>query len=63
MLLHTTKAWAWLSNREFVTPDDVKVMLKPTWRHRIMLRAEVELEGGSPDNVLDGVAAGVPVPR
>ena len=63
MLLHAAKAWAWLSAKDFVTPDDVKAMAKPTLRHRIQLRPEVELEGGTPDGVLDGILATVPVPR
>jgi len=63
MLLHSAKAWAWLSGKSFVTPDDVKVMSKPTWRHRIQMRPEVELEGATSDGVLDGVMASVPVPR
>jgi MoxR-like ATPase len=62
MLLRASKAWAWLSNREFVTPDDVKAQLKPTWRHRVLLRPEVELEGATPDSVLDALAERVPVP-
>ncbi len=63
MLLHATKAWTWLSGRAYVTPDEVKAMVRPTFRHRIQLRPEVELEGGSPDGVLDGLLASVPVPR
>jgi MoxR-like ATPase len=63
MLLHAAKAWAWLSGREFVTPDEVKAMAKPALRHRVQLRPEVELEGISVDHVLDGVLATVPVPR
>ncbi len=63
MLLHASKSWAWLSGKSFVTPDDVKVMSRPTWRHRIQLRPEVELEGATADGVLDGVLASVPVPR
>jgi len=63
MLLHAAKAWAWLSGREFVTPDEVKAMAKPALRHRVQLRPEVELEGVTIDNVLDGVLATVPVPR
>ncbi|HEX2026572.1 MAG TPA: MoxR family ATPase [Nitriliruptorales bacterium] len=63
MLLHGAKAWAWLSGRSFVTPDEVKAMMKPTFRHRIQLRPEVELEGADPDGVLDGILASVPVPR
>jgi MoxR-like ATPase len=63
MLLHAAKAWAWLSGREFVTPDEVKAIAKPALRHRVQLRPEVELEGATVDAVLDGVLATVPVPR
>ncbi|MCV7193386.1 AAA family ATPase [Mycolicibacterium brumae] len=62
-LLGTARAWAWLSGRHYVTPDDVKAMAKPTLRHRISLRPEAELEGATPDAVLDGILASVPVPR
>ncbi len=62
-LLGTARSWAWLSGRAYVTPDDVKAMAKPTWRHRIALRPEAELEGATADGVLDGILAAVPVPR
>ncbi|MDQ6616780.1 MAG: MoxR family ATPase [Actinomycetota bacterium] len=63
MLLRAAKAWAWLLGRPFVTPDEVKAIAKPTFRHRIQLRPEAELEGVTADRVLDGLLAGVPVPR
>jgi len=62
-LLSTSRAWAWLAGRDYVTPDDVKALARPTLRHRIQLRPEAELEGASPDGVLDGVLGAVPVPR
>jgi MoxR-like ATPase len=62
MLLRASKVSAWLSGRDFVTPDDVKALLKPTWRHRLILRPEVELEGATADSVLDGLADRVQVP-
>jgi MoxR-like ATPase len=62
-LLATARSWAWLSGRNYVTPDDVKAMARPTLRHRIALRPEAELEGATPDGVLDGILASVPVPR
>ncbi|MBO0830429.1 MAG: MoxR family ATPase [Actinobacteria bacterium] len=62
-LLATSRAWAWLSGRDFVTPDDVKTLARPTLRHRIQLRPESELAGTSPDGVLDSVLSSVPVPR
>jgi MoxR-like ATPase len=62
-LLATSRAWAWLSGRDYVTPDDVKALARPTFRHRIELRPEAELEGATADGVLDGVLGSVPVPR
>ena len=62
-LLATARAWAWLSGRGFVTPDDVKALAHPTLRHRVQLRAEAELEGVTAESVLDTVLASVPVPR
>src|SRR3954452_19659519 len=63
MVLWASKAWAWLAGKPFVTPDEVKAVALPTLRHRIQLRPEVELEGATPDGVLSGVLASVPVPR
>ncbi len=63
MLLTVSKAWAYLSGRAFVTPDDVKALLKPAWRHRVVLRPEVEMEGATTDAVLDGITERVPVPK
>jgi MoxR-like ATPase len=63
MVLWASKAWAWLAAKSFVTPDEVKAVALPTLRHRIQLRPEVELEGATPDGVLNGVLASVPVPR
>jgi MoxR-like ATPase len=62
-LLAAARSWAWLQGRDFATPDDVKALARPTLRHRVMLRAEAELEGVSSDAVLDGVLASVPAPR
>jgi MoxR-like ATPase len=62
-LLAAARAWAWLSGRDYVTPDDVKALARPALRHRIALRAEAELEASRPTRVLDGVLASVPVPR
>jgi MoxR-like ATPase len=62
-LLATSKAWAWLSGRDYLTPDDVKALARPTLRHRVSVRPEAELEGVTADGVLDSVLASVPVPR
>jgi MoxR-like ATPase len=63
MLLKAAKAWAWLSGRGFVTPDDVQAVARPTIRHRLRLRPDAELEGATADGVIEGILATVPVPR
>jgi MoxR-like ATPase len=62
-VLNAAKAWAWLSGRDYVTPDDVKALARPALRHRVAVRPEAELEGVTADGVLDTVLASVPVPR
>jgi len=62
-LLAVARSWAWLSGRDYVIPDDVKAMARPALRHRIEIRPEAELEGVTPDAVLESVLATVPVPR
>jgi MoxR-like ATPase len=62
-LMSAARAWAWLSGRDYVTPDDVKALARPALRHRVGLRPEAELEGVTTDAVLDGVLGVVPVPR
>ena len=62
-LMATSRAWAWLSGREFVTPDDVKALAHATLAHRLSLRPEAELEGISVGSVLASALSSVPVPR
>ena len=62
-LLLCSKALAAIRDRDFVIPDDVKDIVKPVLRHRIVLRSEAEIEGTSADQVLDEVIAGIDVPR
>jgi MoxR-like ATPase len=62
-LLSTARAWAWMTGRDYVTPDDVKALARPTLAHRVQLRTEAETEGVSVHGVLDSILAAVPVPR
>jgi len=61
-LLAASKAWAWLSGYDSITPDHVQAMVLPVWRHRVQLRPEAELEGVSVDAILRGVLQQVQVP-
>jgi MoxR-like ATPase len=62
-LLHAAKAAAALEGRDFVTPDDVKSLVPPTLRHRVVLKAEAEIEGVDADAALRRVLARLDVPR
>ncbi|TQK69744.1 MULTISPECIES: MoxR family ATPase [unclassified Nocardioides] len=62
-LLRAARAWAWLSGRDFVTPDDVKALAQASLAHRLGVRAEAELEGVDVAQVLASAIASVPVPR
>ncbi|MDR1711372.1 MAG: MoxR family ATPase [Propionibacteriaceae bacterium] len=62
-LMKTARAWAWLSGRDFVTPDDVKALAVATLNHRIKVRTEAEMDGTTAASVIANVLATVPVPR
>ncbi|MHC6592503.1 AAA family ATPase [Arthrobacter sp. C152] len=62
-LLNTSRSWAWLSGRPFVTPDDVKALALPCLRHRVALQPEAQMDGVGVDDVLGSILATVPVPR
>ncbi|GAA1334122.1 MoxR family ATPase [Brachybacterium rhamnosum] len=62
-LLRTSRAWAYLAGRDFITPDDVKTLAPATLGHRVRLTTEAELEGTQVDSVLAATLASVPVPR
>lgn len=62
-LMNASRAWAWLSGRDFVTPDDVKALALPCLRHRVALRPEALMDGVQADDVLGSILTSVPVPR
>ncbi len=62
-LLLASKAAALMNGRAFVTPDDVKMMVFPVLRHRIILRPEAEIEGITPDDALEAILSRIKVPR
>jgi MoxR-like ATPase len=63
LLMQAAKAQATFEDRSFVTPDDVKSLLAPAFRHRLILRPEAEVAGQTADSVLAGLAAQVTPPR
>src|SRR5258708_27249511 len=62
-LIMAARAYAALSGRDFVTPDDVKFMALPVLEHRLILRPEFEIEGLSVPEVVTQVLQQIAVPR
>jgi MoxR-like ATPase len=62
-LLLASKTYAALRGRDYVSPDDVKALVPPTLRHRVILRPEAEIEGLDADSIFRRVLAQVEVPR
>jgi MoxR-like ATPase len=62
-VLLAAKAWAAMQGHDFVVPDDVKFVVKPVYRHRLILRPEAEIEGLTPESAIDRMLARVEVPR
>jgi MoxR-like ATPase len=62
-VLQASKAMAAMNGREFVTPDDVKKVVFPVLRHRIILTPEKEMEGATPDDIIDLIVKKIEVPR
>src|SRR6266446_5974128 len=63
LLMLAARAYAAFDGHEFVTPDHVKALLAPAFRHRLILRPEAEVAGQTPDSVLEAVASRVVPPR
>jgi MoxR-like ATPase len=63
MLASAARAHAALRGRDYVIPDDVKVLAPPTLRHRLVLAAGAEIEGLDADKVVAQILEQVPAPR
>jgi MoxR-like ATPase len=62
-LLAAARARAALEQRAFVTPDHVKAVAPSVLNHRLVLRAEAEVDGVTGDDVLSALLEQVEVPR
>ena len=61
-LIRIGQAYALLSGRDYVVPEDIKAFVHEVMRHRIMLTFEALADGVSTDQVIDSVVKAVPVP-
>ena len=62
-LLMAARAYAAISERDYVTPDDIKAMAVPVLEHRLILRPEFEIEGLSVPEVIQQILQQIAVPR
>ncbi|MGO8670060.1 MAG: AAA family ATPase [Capsulimonadaceae bacterium] len=62
-LLQMGKSLAAIRGRDYMIPDDIKSIAPAVLRHRLLLRPEAEIEGINPDSIIDGILAGLEVPR
>ncbi len=62
-IMDTSKALAAINGRDFVTPDDIKKVVIPVLQHRVVLTAEREMEGMTPDKVLAQLLDTIEIPR
>lgn len=62
-ILNAAKAFAALEGRDFVTPDDIKMVMIPVLNHRVILTPEKEMEGIKPEVVIQQIIDSVEVPR
>jgi MoxR-like ATPase len=63
MLASAARAFAALNGRDFVIPDDVKILALPVLRHRVILSASAEIEGLSADRVVSEILDRTAAPR
>ncbi len=57
-----SKAYAFISGRSFVTPDDVKAIAYDVLRHRIIVTYEAEAEETTSEDIIKKILANVDVP-
>jgi MoxR-like ATPase len=62
-LLNATKAFALLQGRDFIIPDDIKLIAIPVLQHRIMLSPETEMEGRSAGTIIQRLIDKIEVPK
>ncbi len=53
---------AWLSGRDFVTPEDIQAVVYDVLRHRIVLSFEAQAEGVTADDIIKNLISLVPLP-
>lgn len=58
-----SKSAAWVQGRDYVIPDDVKLVYAPCVAHRLLLTAEAESKGQNASALVEALLSSVPAPR
>ena len=61
-LEHASRVNAWIEGRDHVTPDDVRSVIHPVLRHRLILTYDANADGIAADAVIDELVKVVAVP-
>ncbi|HPO58719.1 MAG TPA: MoxR family ATPase, partial [Anaerolineaceae bacterium] len=61
-LYQAAQAAAAIQGRDFVLPDDVKLMAPAVFSHRIIISPQAQLRGRSSAQLIEDIVASVPVP-
>ena len=61
-LLSTTRAYAYLNGRDYVTPDDIRTLIFPVLSHRFVLSVDARMKKMTPEQILKEILLTIPVP-
>jgi MoxR-like ATPase len=61
-LYHSAQAWAGIHGRDYVLPDDIKIMAPHVFTHRLMVSPQAQLRGRQPNQLVSDIVDSVPVP-
>lgn len=61
-MMNAARAWACVDGRDYVTPDDVKMLARPVFAHRLILNAQASVRHSEPQNIVSEVISRIPVP-
>lgn len=62
-MLNASKAYAAINGRDFITPDDIKMVAVPILSHRVMVNPEREMEGINASQIIDQIINQIPAPK
>ncbi len=62
-IMNASKTYAAMQGRDFVTPDDIRMITPHVLKHRIILTPEKEMEGKTPNDIINEIISSIEIPR